>query len=123
MIIIKIMERIFYFILLGLLFVVGCDNSSTNDAEIRSKSLANNNVKNVNNNSSSEINVYTNKNITEKELSIIEKAQKEYQDSYNEYVKSLRESGPQTIETLQALTIYQKKYQIYQMLLKAESQK
>jgi hypothetical protein len=57
------------------------------------------------------------------EKSVLDKAQKEYQDSYSEYVKSLRESGPQTIETLQALTLYQKKYQIYQMLLKAESEK
>lgn len=56
-----------------------------------------------------------------KEQSIIENAQKEYQDSYNEYVRCLRESGPQTVETLQALSIYQQKYHIYQMLLKAQS--
>ncbi|MDD2998295.1 MAG: hypothetical protein PHV05_04480 [Candidatus Riflebacteria bacterium] len=56
-------------------------------------------------------------------ISPIEYAQKEYLDSYNEYVRLLRESGPQTIETLQALAIYQKKYQIYQMLLQAEGDK
>ncbi len=56
-------------------------------------------------------------------LSPIEISQKEYLDAYNEYVRLLRESGPQTIETLQALAIYQKKYQIYQMLLKAEGDK
>lgn len=50
-------------------------------------------------------------------------AQKEYLDSYNEYVRLLRESGPQTIETLQALALYQKKYQIYQMLVKAEGER
>ena len=53
-------------------------------------------------------------------LSPLEYAQKEYLDSYNDYVRLLRESGPQTIDTLQALALYQKKYQIYQMLLKAE---
>lgn len=52
-------------------------------------------------------------------ISPLEIAQKDYLDSYNEYVRLLRESGPQTIETLQALTVYQKNFQIYQMLLKA----
>jgi hypothetical protein len=52
-------------------------------------------------------------------LSPLEYAQKEYLDAYNDYVRLLRESGPQTIETLQALAIYQKKYQIYEMLTKA----
>lgn len=56
-------------------------------------------------------------------LSPLVSSQKEYLDSYNEYVRLLRESGPQTIETLQALAIYQKKYQIYQMLLKAQGDK
>jgi hypothetical protein len=64
----------------------------------------------------SDYKVATNQNI---KLSPIEYAQKEYLDAYNDYVRLLRESGPQTIETLQALAIYQKKYQIYQMLLKA----
>lgn len=54
-------------------------------------------------------------------ISPIDYAQKEYLDSYNDYVRLLRESGPQTIETLQALAVYQKKYQIYQMILKADS--
>lgn len=52
-------------------------------------------------------------------LSPIEEAQKDYLDAYNEYVRLLRESGPQTIETLQALAVYQKNYQLYQMLIKA----
>ncbi|MDD3001583.1 MAG: hypothetical protein PHF29_07500, partial [Candidatus Riflebacteria bacterium] len=56
-------------------------------------------------------------------LSPIDYAQKEYLDAYNDYVRLLRESGPQTIDTLQALAIYQKKYQIYQMLLKATEKK
>ncbi len=46
-------------------------------------------------------------------------AEKEYLAAYDNYVKMLRESGPQTMETLQALADYQKKYQIYQMLLNA----
>lgn len=58
-----------------------------------------------------------------KRLSPLEYAQKEYLDAYNDYVRLLRESGPQTIDTLQALAMYQKKYQIYQMLLKAEGEK
>jgi len=56
-------------------------------------------------------------------ISPLEYSQKEYLDAYNEYVRLLRESGPQTIETLQALALYQKKYQIYQMLLKADGDK
>lgn len=56
-------------------------------------------------------------------ISPLEYAQKEYLDAYNDYVRLLRESGPQTIETLQALALYQKKYQIYQMLLKADGEK
>lgn len=49
-----------------------------------------------------------------------ELAQQEYKDAYNEYVRHLRESGPQTIATLEALANYQRKYQIYQMLLNAD---
>lgn len=56
-------------------------------------------------------------------LSAIDEAQKNYQDSYNEYVRCLREVGPQKIETLKALSDYQKKYHIYQKLLKEESEK
>ncbi|MDN5279198.1 MAG: hypothetical protein PWR01_3163 [Clostridiales bacterium] len=50
----------------------------------------------------------------------LELAQSEYLSSYDNYVRLLRESGPQTLETLEALASYQKKYQLYQMLLKAE---
>lgn len=53
-------------------------------------------------------------------VSPLEYAQKEYLNAYNEYVRLLRESGPQTIETLHALALYQNKYQLYQMLLKDE---
>jgi len=69
--------------------------------------------------------VETTGTVTAKSIKIspLEYAQKEYLDTYNEYVRLLRESGPQTIETLQALAIYQKKYQIYQMLLKADGDK
>lgn len=56
-------------------------------------------------------------------LSEIDEAQRNYQDSYNEYVRCLREVGPQKIETLKALSDYQKKYHIYQKLLKEESEK
>ena len=56
-------------------------------------------------------------------LSPLELSQKQYLDAYNDYVRLLRESGPQTIDTLQALAIYQKQYQIYQMLLKAQNEK
>lgn len=56
-------------------------------------------------------------------ISPLDYAQKEYLTAYNDYVRLLRESGPQTIETLQALALYQRKYQIYQMLIKAEGGK
>lgn len=55
-------------------------------------------------------------------LTPLEVAQKEYLKAYDEYVRLLRESGPQTIETLQALADYQKRYQIYQMVLNAETE-
>lgn len=53
----------------------------------------------------------------------LEVAHQEYMNSYNNYVRLLRESGPQTITTLQALAEYQEKYRIYQMLLKASEKK
>ena len=46
-------------------------------------------------------------------------AYKAYKESYEEYVRLLRESGPQTVETLHALVGYQQKYRIYQLLLNA----
>mgnify|MGYP001569171019 CR=1 FL=1 len=51
----------------------------------------------------------------------LEKSHKEYLQAYEKYVQTLRESGPQTLETLYALADYQKKYQIYQMVLNAQS--
>jgi len=50
----------------------------------------------------------------------IEEAHQSYLRAYENYVKMLRESGPQTMETLIALADYQKRYQIYQMLLGAD---
>ncbi|HEY9071269.1 MAG TPA: hypothetical protein VIV61_13510 [Candidatus Ozemobacteraceae bacterium] len=47
----------------------------------------------------------------------LESAHQEYLAAYDRYVKLLRESGPQTMETLGALAEYQRKYQTYQMLL------
>ena len=115
------MDRYLYLILIGIILVVGCDNATTSSNVVRlNTNTESNDITRANQNVSDTSHQLNN---SDKETSIIEKAQKDYQDSYNEYVKCLRESGPQTIETLQALTIYQKNYQIYQMLLKAESQK
>lgn len=50
-------------------------------------------------------------------VAALERAQKEYQAAYDKYVKMLRESGPQTMETLHCLSDYQKKYRIYQNLV------
>jgi len=47
----------------------------------------------------------------------LEQAHQEYQVAYDKYVKMLRESGPQTLDTLNALADYQKKYQLYQRML------
>lgn len=47
----------------------------------------------------------------------LEDAHKEYLAAYDRYVKLLRESGPQTMETLGALAEYQRKYQTYQLML------
>lgn len=52
----------------------------------------------------------------------IEAAHNDYLAAYDNYVRLLRESGPQTLDTLQALADYQKKYQFYQMLLKADKE-
>jgi len=46
----------------------------------------------------------------------LEAAHAEYLAAYDRYVKMLRESGPQTMETLTALAEYQRKYQTYQLL-------
>ena len=118
------MKRIIYIsLLVSSLFLLGCDE---NNKEASSPQTVQPQPSEISNNINS--NEYTVLNASEgnlfgKEKSVLEKAQKDYQDSYSEYVRSLRESGPQTLETLQALTVYQKKYQIYQMLLKAESEK
>lgn len=53
---------------------------------------------------------------------LLENAYKEYIKAYNNYVKMLRESGPQTLETLNALAEYQKKYQLYLIIKKADQE-
>jgi hypothetical protein len=58
--------------------------------------------------------------LTPPEIDPLKMAHESYLKAYDTYVFRLRESGPQTIETLHALADYQKKYQIYQMLLNAE---
>ena len=117
------MKSNIYILLLGLaLFSFVCDE---NAKEIPAQPAQANSAEVSNNVTTNEYTVLnaSEGNLFGKEKSVLEKAQKDYQDSYSEYVRCLRESGPQTIETLQALTVYQKKYQIYQMLLKAESEK
>lgn len=57
---------------------------------------------------------------TDPAANALEQAHQAYQKAYEGYVRLLRESGPQTMETLNALADYQKKYQIYQMLVGAE---
>lgn len=47
----------------------------------------------------------------------LEDAHKEYLAAYERYVRMLRESGPQTMETLNALAEYQRKYQTWQLML------
>ncbi|MBF0407118.1 MAG: hypothetical protein HQM10_07180 [Candidatus Riflebacteria bacterium] len=50
----------------------------------------------------------------------LEQAHQDYLDSYEKYVQMLRKKGPQTIETLDALADYQKKYRLYQNMLSSE---
>ncbi len=57
---------------------------------------------------------------TDAAANALEQAHLAYQKAYEQYVRQLRESGPQTMDTLNALADYQKKYQIYQMLVGAE---
>ena len=114
------MKRIiFQFIFISLIFLNGCENSE------KSVSLSQNNKGNNLQQNPSNLSKNLNKKVAESddELTSIDKAQKNYQEAYNEYVRCLRELGPQRIETLQALTLYQKNYHIYQAILKAESEK
>ena len=114
------MKRIIYqFLFISLIFLNGCENSE------KSVSLSQNNKNNISQQNTANTSSNLNKKSIESdnELTSIDKAQKNYQDSYNEYVRCLRELGPQRIETLQALTLYQKNYHIYQAILKTESEK
>jgi hypothetical protein len=116
-----------YYISLGVIalaLMLGCseqapmaDKLSTKPQEAVESILPSQKAASDTSKSENNYNVANNCNI---KLSPLEYAQKEYLDAYNDYVRLLRESGPQTIETLQALAIYQKKYQIYEMLTKAE---
>ena len=109
-------------LLLSIFLLAGCEEANnnysvTNDSDTNKASISQRSDFSDN---------HTNSNETQKEnikISEIDAAQKEYQDSYNEYVRCLREIGPQKIETLKALSNYQKKYHIYQKLLKEESEK
>lgn len=100
------------------LMLAGCNEN---------KSASNNAVSENNKTTTNELNLHSSvgnaSSAVEVEESVIEDAHKNYMNSYNEYVRCLRESGPQTVETLQALSQYQRNYQIYQMLLKAESKR
>lgn len=118
------MKRLFVQILLLSIFILaGCEEANnnysvTNNSDTNKVSLSNKADFSPDN--------QNNSNETQKEnikISEIDAAQKDYQDSYNEYVRCLREIGPQKIETLKALSNYQKKYHIYQKLLKEESEK
>ncbi len=117
------MKRIIYIsLLVSSLFLLGCDENNKEASPQPVQSQKSEITNNINSDDYTVLNA-SEGNLFGKEKSVLEKAQKDYQDSYSEYVRCLRESGPQTLETLQALAVYQKKYQIYQMLLKAESEK
>ncbi len=114
------MKRIF----LPIIFIVGVVLMGCDEAN----NTVSSNDKTVVSSTSNDIALHSNRvpsNASPEQIerNVLEEAQKNYQNSYNNYVKCLREKGPQTIETLQALTQYQKHYQIYQMLLNAEEKK
>jgi len=46
----------------------------------------------------------------------LEKAHQDYLNAYERYVQLLRESGPHSMDTLNALANYQKKYQLFQRM-------
>ncbi len=105
------------------LLLIGCNGQSNLPKRLKSKgNIAEESTELCKQATSTTSKIENNYNVANNcniKLSPIEYAQKEYLDAYNDYVRLLRESGPQTIETLQALAIYQKKYQIYEMLVKA----
>ncbi len=113
------MKRLF----LPIIFIVGVVLMGCDEAN---NTVSSNSDKTVNTSMTNNISLHSNKvasNASPEQIekNVLEEAQRNYQNSYNEYVRCLREKGPQTIETLQALTQYQKHYQIYQMLLNAET--
>lgn len=110
-------REILYTILLSMLLVYGCDNKAAKT--VTNPNFVASATNELNLHSTATKSVASDSADLEKRL--IEDAEKNYLNAYNRYVQSLRESGPQTMETLQALCVYQKNYQIYQMLLKAEN--
>jgi hypothetical protein len=102
-------------VFLAIISSIGCTEKTTNPTQKQT----NNQVAS----GSTSVASVTKKASTSKLLSgPTEEAHRDYIAAYNEYVRLLRESGPQTLETLQALQFYQQKYKIYQMLLKAENE-
>ncbi len=113
---------IYNFFIIVVLLLPGCDNSNKIDSVSNKNDTVNFNTKTSNvilNKQTISSNTQT---IADDKMLLVDKAQKDYQDAYNNYVKCLREHGPQRIETLQALTIYQKNYHIYQNLLNTISE-
>ncbi|GAB4272398.1 MAG: hypothetical protein Kow0029_10930 [Candidatus Rifleibacteriota bacterium] len=113
------MKKLFLILAIGIFFQTGC-NEQSNQGKNIVYSPASNTLQVVNT-APMQANTFSPDTESNKtRLSPLEKAQNEYLKAYDEYVRSLRESGPQTLETLQALADYQKKYQLYQMILRAE---
>jgi hypothetical protein len=110
------MRRIFF--ILSLVLITGCNNQNQPPENLQeAKPVAGQ----LEASAPAQASMVTLKDKQEnKKLSALEIAQNEYLAAYDDYVRLLKESGPQTMETLQALANYQKKYQLYQMLLKAQ---
>ncbi|MGM0599918.1 MAG: hypothetical protein ACQETH_08905 [Candidatus Rifleibacteriota bacterium] len=110
------MRRIFF--ILSLVLIVGCNNQNHPPENLEeAKSTTGSLAASAPAKASTVARKEKRENV---KISPLEVAQKEYLAAYDDYVRLLKESGPQTLETLQALANYQKKYQLYQMLLKAE---
>ena len=109
-------NRLSVFFVISLLFVVGCNSEEhpENQQSVNRGALINSSA-----GPASAATKVASLSIPVKH-SPIEVAHAEYLQAYDEYVRLLRQSGPQTRKTLHALAEYQKKYRIYQMLLEAE---
>ena len=116
------MKRLIWQLLIvAIILLNGCDNTKKINAVSNNKDTENSNIKSSGLTSKNEYIGSNTQSLSDKTI-ILNKAQKDYQDSYNNYVRCLRELGPQRIETLQALTIYQKNYHIYQRILNSISE-